>query len=199
MRTIAYVFLALLSACSAAGENLDPNPESVYRLKLEVAGQIQAKILEPIMGAGKSYAFADFEPEVRRERVATDRHGSGISRKRHRREYVDDSFSAEVSSDALVIASSGSAVGFSGQGVQAGGLEGPVYGVSEQRAEQTKDSDEESLKFNLQLTDLHVLVICESGVAPEKLEAARTVLLAVYAKELKPANLSFRLVAFAGR
>ncbi|MBI3552677.1 MAG: hypothetical protein HY077_09160 [Elusimicrobia bacterium] len=208
--------LALLSVPAAGAANPDPEPASIYRLKSELAGEIQAKILDPILGAGRSHVFADFEPEVRREHEVEDRNGTGLAIKLSpgnendgrekktsttsgRDHFKGFGFNNISATSTIVGLSSGTNVTPAGKNALREAKGVLVENTWEQRAEQARGISEQRLKLNLRLTGLRVLVIHDAAVPQDRLETAKRLILSAYAADLRPANLSFKPVPFARR
>lgn len=173
----------------------------------ELSEQIQKKILDPILGPGKSSALARVKLEVRGSAHGSRKSGKGSTTRERRRldpvvvstgHIVGPRFSedpleemfgekSQNSRSAEVSASTGQ------RQMQANG-----NASVGQTAEQSKSEEETYSSAKLEILEMRLVVVYDEKLPKDRVEAAKRVLLAAYKDSLKPEKMEWISAPFAG-
>jgi hypothetical protein len=155
----------------------DESLMTIHRIETETADRIQAKVLDPILGAGQSAAFVRLALESKREYETSDRAGEGRLTKVKTKTEVGVSTAGTFGSES-----------------------DPRWQVPDgdkqvQESRQTRGVKEERVELSTSYKGFRLTILHDARVPPGKLAAARSALLAVYKSE-KP-DIRFHPVEFS--
>lgn len=184
----ALVLLPLLALTTWAE---DDSLMTIHRLETETADRIQARVLDPILGAGQSSIFVKLKLEVKREYAYDDRSAEGQSTK-------------IKSKTELVVATTTSTANTSENDslFKSFGLDNstippfqPNLEKRTQEARQSKGVKEERFTVSKRYTEFTVVILHDAKVPAGKLAGVRSALLASYRPE--NINIKFHTVEFS--
>lgn len=183
-------FLLLIPLFALTARADDESLMTIHRIEAETADRIQARVLDPILGAGQSSIFVRMKLEVKRTHELSDRVGIGRSGK--------------IASETKVSASSGTTVwdmdsdslfmGFLSNFVKPP-FEATAGQKQLQEAHQTRGTKEERVTLASERIGLRLVILHDAKIAPGRIAAVRAALLAVYRSE--HADIKFHPVEFS--
>jgi hypothetical protein len=190
---LAFALSAFVSDISTAAEN---SALIVNRIEDDVADRIQAGVLNPILGPGRSSAFVKLTLVVKSDGDSTERGGEGKSTKVRKGPASDDD---DLSKDFSSHAQPGIVASAANGGSAAGASLEPMTGdngrtqEAHQRLEKTTDRTALSHEYE----DLKIFVLLDERTPPQKIEEVNAALLAIYGTELKPGGVHFQAASFS--
>jgi hypothetical protein len=163
-------FIQLLTMISWAAENPVMNLD---RIETVTADRIQAGVLNPILGPGKSSAFVRLTLIVKNDVDYSERGGVGKS--------------SRALSDAKGAASKPSSTGE------------PIADDDDrtQESHQSVDKTNDRTAVSREYADFKIVVLHDEKLPPKKIEEVRAALLAIYEPELKAGDIRFQAASFA--
>lgn len=183
-------FLLLIPFLALAARADDESLTAIHRIETETADRIQAKVLDPILGAGQSSVFVRLRLDVKRTLELSDRVGDGQATKITVKNQLSISTAAKTKdpeSDQF------DGFGFSDF------PKPPYQAASSQRrtqeSRQTKGVKEERITISNQFPAFRLVILHDVNVPPGKRANVRSALLAVYKSE--NLDLKFHPVEFS--
>lgn len=174
-------FLALMARAD------DGSLMTIHRIETETADRVQARVLDPILGAGQSTVYVRLALEMKREYQHSDRLGEGQTTKVKSR--VEP---AVATTTTTMNANEGDAQCF-GFGNCA---KSPYDEKQTQESRQTKGVKEEVFAVSYRYTGFHLVILHDAKISPSKIAAARTALQAIYKRE-SGVDINFHPVEFS--
>lgn len=186
---LVLVLLPILALTSRAE---DDSLMSVHRIETETADRIQARVLDPILGAGQSSVFVKVKLEVMREQDRSDRMGEGHSAKlRSKMEISVTTATAQWGMDVDPL------MGSFGVGNSVISPHKDTRGQTQaQDARQSSSTKEERSMMSNRFTMIRLVVLHDANVSPSKIAGVRAALLAVYKWE-SGVDIKFHPVEFS--
>lgn len=206
MKKISAVILAAC-CCSVlagtAGASGDSLALALHQLQADTEQDIQTKIVDPILGKGNAYVFADISADLVLKESGQSKEGLGSLRK-----VVSTETATGAASPAEALAeepaqqqktTAADKKQRSGEPVKAGF---PYTTEQSQTAEQGKKDLEQRMSVELAVKSFSLRILHRSGVSKEKLELLSKTVLALYPKAVKgqaDMTITFVSASFAAK
>lgn len=166
-----------------AGASGDSLALALRQLQAGTEHDIQAKIVDPILGAGNAYVFAEMSVDLVLKESGQSKEGIGSIRK-----VVSTETFTEAASLAEALGEQPEKKQKPEEPAKAGGLAKPgiPYTTEQaQTAEQGKKELEQRLGVELEVKSFSLRILHNTGVSKEKLELLSKTILALYPKAVK--------------
>ena len=170
----------------------DESLMTIHRIETETADRIQARVLDPILGAGQSSVFVKLALETRRDYEHSDRVGEGQATKIK----VKNEISISTTTKAKDLEKHPSFEGFGFADTTRPPYQETNGAKQVQESRQTKGVNETRLAMSNHYTGLHLAILHDARIPPSKIASVRTALLAIYKWE-RGVNINFHQVEFS--
>ncbi len=184
------LILVLLPFLALTARAEDESLMTIHRIETETAERIQARVLDPILGAGQTSIFVRMKLEVKRTHELSDRFGDGQASKITTKTELSISTTAKSTDLKNDL--------FGGFGFP-DTVKPPYQTIRRQKqtqeSRQTKDVTEDRTTLASASTGLRLVILHDAKIAPSRIAAVRGALLAVYRSE--NADIKFHPVEFS--
>lgn len=190
MRPLIPILVVLLGAPAHATE--DSLLWVLHRIKSETESKIQHNVLDPVMGRGRAYVFADLEFDLERTFKKSSRTGSGYASKRQSPAVPDDLFAAFG-------APAGKEPKKPPEGKKKKEEAKPDPWIKEQsqRSQQVKSDEQHWVHMEWAPSRFEIHILHDRAASPAEIASIRDILLSVYGRTLKPDKIRLTPVELA--
>ncbi|MDD5302530.1 MAG: hypothetical protein PHS14_05405 [Elusimicrobia bacterium] len=171
----------------------DDSLMTIHRIETETADRMQARVLDPILGAGQSSAFVKLKLEVKREYEYSDRTGEGLATKIK----VKNEISLSTAAQTQDLENDPPFEGFGFADSTRSPYQQTNGQKQTQEARQAKGVKEERISVSNQYLRFRVVILHDAKAPAGKLAGVRSALLAIYKQENM--DIKFHPVEFAAR